>query len=368
MPFPFRQDSSFWYLTGIDVAGAILVMDKTKDYIILPKRSSYSDIFDGEIDTTSLTETSGIDEIVDEESGWKLLGQRLKRSKHAATIAPLVDYVEVYNFYSNPGRARVVSRMRTYNEELELLDLKVHLAKLRSVKQPEEVEAIKAALEITKKALKKIKRNIEKYEHEYDVEAVILAEFKSGNSKPAFNSIVASGKNASVIHHIADDSVINPQDLLLIDIGAEIENYSADVTRTFSVNNKPSKRQRQIYEAVLDVQKYAMSQLRPGVLIKEYEEKVAHYMGEQLRVLGLINSIEPSEVRKYFPTATSHFLGLDTHDVGSYEEPLVAGMILTVEPGIYIPEEGIGVRIEDDVIITEEGIEVLSVGLPSLIN
>lgn len=156
--------------------------------------------------------------------------------------------------------------------------------------------------------------------------------------------------------------------MILLDIGAEVEYYSSDISRTLSINHKPTRRQRQVYEAVADVQDYAFSLVKPGISIKDMETKIEHYMGEKLRVLGLINSIDKESVRKYYPHGTSHFLGLDTHDVGFYDKPLEPGMVITVEPGIYIPEENIGVRIEDDVLLTEAGYRLLTNNLPSLIN
>jgi Xaa-Pro aminopeptidase len=142
-----------------------------------------------------------------------------------------------------------------------------------------------------------------------------------------------------------------------------VENYAADITRTYALG-VPSKRQQQVSEAVQDVQKFALKLLKPGTSLRDYEQKVEELMGEKLLELGLIKTAEQRNIRRYYPHSTSHFLGLDVHDVGNYEQPLAAGMVLTVEPGIYIPEEKIGVRIEDDVLITKNGVEVLSKKLP----
>jgi Xaa-Pro aminopeptidase len=156
--------------------------------------------------------------------------------------------------------------------------------------------------------------------------------------------------------------------LLLIDVGAEFNHYAADITRTIAVSDKVSKRQRQVYESVHDVQQFAFGLLKEGLELRSYEEQIEHYMGEQLRVLGLISTIDKESVRKYYPHSTSHFLGLDPHDVGDYTLPLQENMVITVEPGIYIPEEGIGVRIEDDVVITKESYRNLSDNLPTTFN
>jgi len=148
-----------------------------------------------------------------------------------------------------------------------------------------------------------------------------------------------------------------------MDVGAEYQHYAADITRTISLS-APSRRQQAVHAAVLDVQAYGFSLLNPGVDLKEYEQSIEQYMGEKLRELGLIKTIDHESVRAYYPHATSHFLGLNVHDVGDYSRPLEVGNVLTVEPGIYIPAEGIGVRIEDDVLVTDTGIEILTDRLP----
>jgi Xaa-Pro aminopeptidase len=152
--------------------------------------------------------------------------------------------------------------------------------------------------------------------------------------------------------------------LLILDVGAEVEHYAADITRTFSLSGRPSSRQQAVHAAVSEVQQYAFSLLKPGVMMREYEQQIEQFMGEKLRELGLIKTIEHDEVRKFYPHATSHFLGLNVHDVGEYDRPFEAGEVLTVEPGIYIQQEGIGVRVEDDVLLTPNGIKILTDKLP----
>ncbi len=204
-----------------------------------------------------------------------------------------------------------------------------------------------------------------KYQHEYELEAEISNGFrKRGAAGHSFEPIVAGGARACTLHNVANNGQFAKSDLVVIDVGAEVEHYAADITRTISLSTAPSKRQQAVYAAVLDVQAYAFGLLKPGVLLKEYELLVEHYMGEKLRELGLIKIIDHDSVRTYFPHSTSHFLGLNVHDVGDYERPLEPGNVLTVEPGIYIEGESIGVRIEDDVLITKTGIKILSDRLP----
>lgn len=362
--FQFRQDSSFWFLTGLDDPDIVLVMDKEREYIILPTRSSSNKIFDGYPLEDEVTKISGVKSVLDEVEGWKLLGNRLKRAKHVAIFSPAPSYVSIYAFYANPARKNLLTKIRKYNMDITPLDLRPHIIKMRSIKQPMELEAIESSIDLTVKTLKNIKKSLGKYQSENELDAIVWSSFRNGGGYPAYTNMVAAGKNACTIHYNKNSDFINDKDLILLDIGAEVDHYVADITRTYA-KTQPSKRQSMVYKSVLEVRSFAMSLLKPGIMIKEYEEQVEHFMGEQLRELGLIQSISKDDVRKYYPHLTSHFLGLDPHDVGDYTKPIEPNMVLTVEPGIYIPEEEIGIRIEDDVLVTENGIKNLSGNLPT---
>jgi Xaa-Pro aminopeptidase len=365
--FPFRQDSSFWYLTGCDAHDVILVMDKNKEYLIVPERDAVVEAFDGAIDTAALAARSGIQDIVGEKEGWKRLEPRLKRVQHIATLAASPPYLERFGMYTNPARTRLISRMKEINADAELLDLRPHLSRMRTIKQPAEIAALKQAIDITIDTIKEVTRpsRLAKYAYEYEIEADITRGFrKRGAEGHAFSPIVAGGKRACTLHHIANNGALASDELAVLDIGASAAHYAADITRTVALGGKPSRRQQQVWSAVCEVQDYAFAQLKPGLIISDYEKKIETFMGEKLRELGLIKSISSEAVRAYFPHATSHFLGLDAHDAGDYDRPLEAGVVITVEPGIYIREENLGVRIEDDVLVTEAGIENLSRRLP----
>lgn len=364
--YPFRQDSSFWYLTGIDEPDIILVMDKGKEYLIVPSRTDSRSIFDGTIDTTALTERSGIADILDEKGGWKQLSSRLKKVQYVATLGASPMYIESHGLYPNPARKRLVKRLKEQNRMLELLDLRQQVIRMRMIKQAPELAAIQAAIDLTAQTLKQVARKLPKLSYEYEVEAFISQTFRNHHAGHAYQPIVAGGQNACTLHYIVNNAPLESKELLLLDVGAEVEHYAADITRTL-VPTRPSKRQQQILDTVIDVQAFALTLLKPGVNLRDYERQVEHYMGEKLRSLGLIKLIEHAEVRKYYPHATSHFLGLDVHDIGDYEQPLEPGMVLTVEPGIYIPEENIGVRIEDNIVITARGNRVLSKKLPKIL-
>ena len=174
----------------------------------------------------------------------------------------------------------------------------------------------------------------------------------------SYDPIIASGRNANTLHYTKNNSLIHKNRFLLIDMGVRYQKYNADITRT--VVEKPSKRQIKIYDAVIAIQEYAFKNLRPGISLIDYEKLMQKFIGEKLRELGLIQSISSETVREFFPHAMSHFVGVDVHDVGDREKELMPGMILTVEPGIYIRDEELGIRLEDMILITDKGNKILS--------
>lgn len=366
--FPFRQDSNFWYLTGINEPDFILVMGTETEFVIRPPRAEHRDQWDGEINLSKLSNMSGIDNFVDHHAGWNMLDRLIKKHKKVHTITPAEAYLEHLGFYVNPARGNLLNALKKHRN-IELVDIRRVLARLRQVKQPVEIEAIQQAIDITSAALLRVKKRLDKYKTEYEIVGDLTAEFiKRGATGHAYQPIVAGGLNAATIHYIDCHDNLRVNDLLLIDVGAEFSNYGADITRTFSLG-APSKRQKEIFNVVKEVQKMAFGLLKPGVLLREYEMEVDKIMAKHLVSLGLLeNEDDKQKLKKYYPHLASHFLGLDTHDSADYELPLKPGMVLTVEPGIYIPTENVGVRIEDDVLITDKGAKVLSSGLPTSLS
>lgn len=361
----FRQDSSFWYLTGLDDSDLVLVLDKGKEYLILPPEREASKIaFDGAIVAEELARISGIEEVYDQKTGWKKLESRLKKVQHVATLAAAPVFIEWHEMYSNPARARLIARMKEANPEAELLDLRPHMLRMRSIKQPIELQAMQQAIDITVDTLKDVTRKLSKYDYEYQIEADITHGFRRrGALGHSFNPIVASGANTCKLHYGTNNDSLDSARMLYMDIGAEYRHYAADITRTYFLE-KPNKRERQVYNAVVEAHALAMTLIKPGATIRDNEKKMEQFIGEKLRELGLIRSIGKEQVRKYYPHALSHHVGLDPHDVADYDRPLESGMVLAVEPGIYIPEEGIGVRIEDNVLVTAGGLEILTKKAP----
>jgi len=360
--FPFAQDSNFWYLTGVETPDAILVISETDDFVIVPGRSAVRQAFDGANDIEGITERSGIGAVLNEIQGWQYITDLVSSSKQASYLKPLSIYESSHGFYANPARRRVGERLRRTQTSLTLHDIRTELAELRCIKQPVEIGCIEAAVRTTKDTLAEITNSADfaNMQYEYELEAAITSGFrKRGTTGHAYNPIVAGGSNATTLHYDQNNARIKPSDYIVVDVGAEVEHYAADITRTL-IQDKPSARQKAVYSSVDHLQKQAIAMLRPGMLMHEYEQRFERLMMTELLELGLIHDLRDRKgMRRYYPHATSHFLGLDVHDVGDYSQPLAENMVLTCEPGIYIPEESIGVRIEDDLLITADGARIL---------
>lgn len=364
--YPYRQDSNFWYLCGVNDPGYSLVITKTRSYLISPQLTRVQRVFDEQDTEQAIKDASGVDEVISYKEGWKLLKNQLSKSKRVA--APKRMDLHHWGVTPNPSRGQLIAKLRRICPGIDIEDIRAKMSELRMVKQPEELRAIQAAIDITNETLKDVFSQgwYKKYRNENEIEAEIGYGFRKRGAKGhAFGPVIASGQAACTLHYQSNDGKINSGDLLVADVGAEINNYAADITRTFVASDKMSKRQKEVFNAVLEVQKFGISRLKPGVTVIENEKAIEAYMGKVLKKLGLIKTTDKKSIRKYYPHATSHMLGLDPHDAAIYSKPLKPGMVLTVEPGIYIPEEGIGVRIEDDVLITKTGAKVLSAKLPA---
>jgi Xaa-Pro aminopeptidase len=364
--FAFDQDASFWYLTGISEPDIVLVIDNGHEYLIVPSRSASREAFDGAVNLRQLSSSSGIKDIYTYNEGWHKLSLKLKKVKQAATLESPPAYVDSFGFYTNPARASLISSLKSHNPELELLDLAPQLVGLRTIKQPAEIKAIQVAINITNDTLKQAlsQSKLEKYEYEYQLEAELSRGYRAlGATGHSFEPIVASGQRGCTLHNVDNNGPLSKNELIVVDTGAEFKHYAADITRTIIVG-QPSKRQQAVHKAVIEVQDYALDIIKPGLIMRDYEEQIERYMGDKLIQLGLIKLNTKENVSRYYPHATSHYLGLNVHDVADYSQPIIPGVVMTVEPGIYIKEEAIGVRIEDDVLINKDGLEVLSNKLP----
>jgi Xaa-Pro aminopeptidase len=361
--FPFRQDSNFWYLTGVSTPEALLVMTASNEYLILPEREAIADVFDGAIDKDRLAEISGVTTIYAQHEGWEHLMALAK--DNPVFYAPLHKaYDEHHNLYLNPAKARLLSRLKKLEVELE--DVRRPLVHLRMIKQPVEIAAIQHAIDITVDAFKTVmtKGWFDTDSTETAVDARLAYEFTKRGGKLAYPSIVAGGQRACTLHYNDNNQSISPKELLLIDAGAEWNNYAADITRVYAPQ-KMTSQQKLVYQATKEAQAYAISLIKPGVNLRTVQKKTAAHIGKFLKSQKLITKQEPDQIHIYYPHAVSHHLGLDVHDAADYSVSLAEGMVITVEPGIYVPEWSVGVRIEDDVLVTKDGAKVLSAHLPS---
>lgn len=237
------------------------------------------------------------------------------------------------------------------------------LQEIRGVKEPEEIALMQQACDITEKGIRRLLSFIKPGVYEYEIEAELLHEFVRNRSKGfAYSPIIASGPNANVLHYLENNQPCQAGDLILMDVAAEYANYRSDLTRTLPVSGRFTDRQAAVYQAVLKVKNEATAMLVPGTLWAEYHKEVGEIMTSELLALGLLDRADVQQqdperpaYKKYFMHGTSHHIGLDTHDYGALKTPMKAGMVFTVEPGIYIPAEGMGIRLEDNVVVQEQG-------------
>lgn len=364
---PFEQHRDIFYLSGVDQEESVLVLcpncpnEKLREVLFVRETNEHIAIWEGEkLTKESATKTSGVQTIF-----WL---QDLER-----ILFELSTYVDTFYINTNEHyRSSVETETREARFTKWLLaKYPAHqtaksnpiLQHLRSIKDPIEIDLIQKACHITEKGFRRLLGFVKPNVWEYEIEAELLHEFVKNRSKGfAYTPIIASGNNANVLHYIENNKQCKEGDLILLDVAAEYANYSSDLTRTIPASGKFSERQKAVYNAVLRVKKEATKMLIPGAFWKEYHVEVGKIMTAELLNLGLIGKADVQNedkdwpaYKKYFMHGTSHHMGLDTHDYGLLHEPIQANMVFTVEPGIYIPEEGFGIRLEDDVVVQETG-------------
>lgn len=365
--YDFKQNSDMFWLTGIDQEECAVVLfpdcpvEAYREALFIKRTNEHIAVWDGHKYTKEeATAASGIKSVfwMDEFEG--LMRAVINMAGH------------IYLNTNENDRASSTAPYRDLSFALQMRErFPLHqyeraapiMQRLRSVKSPMEVEYMKHAIDISEKMLRRVLKFVKPGVKEYEVEAEVIHEFvRNGAAGHSFTPIVASGKNACVLHYIDNADTCRDGDLLLLDTGTDYGNYISDMTRTFPVNGKFTKRQKDVYNAVLRVMREAKKMLKPGVLLMEYHNDVCKVMEKELVDLGLltmedIKKQDPAwpAFKKYYMHGTSHFLGLDVHDVGMRYEPMKAGMMFSCEPGIYIPQEGIGIRLENEILITENG-------------
>ena len=356
---PFVQEANFWWLSGIDAPGWWLIIDGTagKSWLTAPAVTDSHRLFDGSLPPETALRISGADGVLEyDEAVAKLRGL----AKHHSVAYTLGDppYAGYVDFTLNPAPKKLRGLLeRTF---ASVQDCRKDVARLRAVKQPPELAAIDKAVALTIKTIGAVKAGLGSYRHEYEAEAELTYGFRRQGARHAFMPVVASGKNACTLHYSENASGLGRQQLVLIDAGARLHGYPADITRTFAVQ-EPTKRQAEVHKAVQEAERRIIALLEPELKLEDYVRAADAIMKDALVTLGLMRGLEDDEsYRRYFPHAVSHGLGVDVHDSLGGWKYLQPGMVLTVEPGIYIPEEGIGVRIEDDIVITNDGHRNLS--------
>ena len=364
---PFEQHRDIFYLCGVDQEESLLILvtgkkiSDNKSILLLKETNDHIAVWEGpKLNKDQAYEVSGIDEVYWLKDQEKIINQIMQSSTNI--------YINKNEHYR--AKIEVETRETRFNNWI----LKKYpnkkqfrsnpiLQRLRSVKDEVEIDLIKHACEITNKGFRRILNFVKPEVWEYEIEAEFIHEFLINRSKRfAYTPIIASGNNANILHYIENNMQCKDGDLILLDVGAEYANYSSDMTRTIPVNGKYSKRQADVYNSVLRVKNAATKMLIPGTDWKEYHIEVGKLMTSELLGLGLLDkadiqneSKEKPAYKKYFMHGTSHHMGLDTHDYGLLDEPMKKNMVFTVEPGIYLPNEGFGVRLEDDVVIQNNG-------------
>ena len=364
---PFEQHRDIFYLSGIDQEESILLLfpdcpnEKYREILFVRETNDHIAVWEGaKLTKKAAFETSGIKSVYWLQDLEKIL---FELSTYCDTF-----YINTNEHY----RANVETETREDRFTKWLLaKYPAHsvaksspiMHRLRSVKDPIELDLMQRACNITEKGFRRILDFVKPGVWEYEIEAELIHEFVRNRSKGfAYSPIIASGNSANVLHYMENNKECKSGDLILLDIAAEYANYKSDLTRTIPVSGKFSERQKAVYNAVNYVKKEATKLLVPGTLWKEYHLEVGDIMTSELLKLGLLDKADVQNedkdwpaYKKYFMHGTSHHIGLDTHDYGLLHEKMQANMVFTVEPGIYIPDEGFGIRLEDDVVVQEKG-------------
>lgn len=368
--YPFSPDRNFYYATGIDREDCILFLAKTRTEVtqtlFIPRDNGQMAKWVGANMTpqeaaaiSGIADIAFLDEFEDIfsaylfKNGIKKVWLDLEKREWDGTTSPALRFAE---------------KLRQNAPQVVLGDLYPIFAELRLIKEEWELERMRKAMEITRLGIEEMMRQAKPGSYEYEIEAAFdFILKKNGVKEKAFQTIAAGGKRGTILHYMQNDQPIADGELLLVDAGAQWGWYNGDISRTFPVNGKFSERQKLVYNIVLEGQRRVIEAIRPGVVFSSLNELLKDYYFDALREIGLVQ--EKADVAKYYYHSVSHYLGAETHDVGRYgERTLAPGMVLTVEPGLYIEEWEIGIRIEDDILVTEKGHEVMTAAMPKTIE
>ena len=372
----FKQNTELFWLSGIEQEGSMVILfpdnpdPKFREVLVLVRPQELKEIWDGKrLRAAEAKAISGMTTIVWED----VLDGVLQQWVHLASAIYLdSNENDRKNNLLRTSEYRFIDEMKARYPLHTFCRAATIMKELRAVKSKEEVAVIQKAIDITEVAFRRLLQFIKPGVNEYEIEAEIYHSFLSQRATGvAYHSIIASGDNARTLHYVSNNNICKDGELVLMDFGAEYGGYCADLTRTVPVNGKFTKRQKQVYNACLHLHDYAKSILKPGISILHYTDKVGEEATQQFLKIGLLRKsdvknedAENRAYRKYLYHGISHHLGLDVHDLGTRTAPITAGMVFTVEPGIYIKEENMGVRIENNIWITKTGNQDLMKNMP----
>ena len=361
--FEYIPHRNFFYLTGLQEENIRLLILKNdgqvKEMLFIEETTEFMRQWYGEkLSKEEASEISGIPttniHFIDKFDN--LFRAMMMYARGLGVKPPKNLYLDLYRFKSNkkPESLHQFASLIDNYKELTVKNANEHISYLRMFKSEDEINDLKKAIDITDIALKRIMRSLKERTNEHQVVADYVHEITLNGSKGiSFNTIMASGVNAAVLHYEDNNSEMNKEDLMLCDLGCLWNNYGSDITRTYPISGKYSDRQKVLYEIVLKANKESIKFVKPGITWGELNTFAKDLIAEECIKIGLIK--EKEEIGKYFYHSIGHFLGLDVHDIGQYNLPIEEGMVLTIEPGLYIKEEGIGIRIEDDILVTKDG-------------
>lgn len=353
--YPFTVNRNFNYLTGINSENIIYLAikkdGKVEERLYVEKSNPLMEKWVGtKLSKEEATNLSGV-EIVDYTENFrasfnKLISNDKYKKLYIDMQRKAWDEIDSFSL-------KFAKEINSRYPFLQIENLYYSIAKLRYIKDDFEIRKIKKAIEITNDGIVQIMKNMSSNVKEYELEAHYDFILKKNGVKPSFKTIAAAGKNATILHYISNDSMVDQDELVLFDLGVEYENYCSDISRTLPASGKFTERQVELYNIVLNAQLETIKAIKPNKTLSEINDITKKHLAKGLKEIGLIN--EDSELSKYYYHGVSHMLGLDTHDVCESGLKLKQGMVITVEPGIYVEEESIGIRIEDDVLVTKDG-------------
>ena len=361
--YPFEVNRNFYYLSGINQEQAVLLIAKgekqAESYLFIEGYDPIKALWDGA--GLSFEEASKISQIKmenvrDIKTLDTFVSQLLQVSRRAIFGLIDVSYFDLERQSVTQSPTDAMTYQKKLSKLYPALSIKTNqmiLAELRTIKDQDEVLMIQKASDITKKALEFMQKHLKPGIKEFEAEASYNYVLNMHRTTPSFDTIAAGGKNATVLHYVNNSDEIKDGDLVLFDLGVKYEQYASDVSRTYPVNGKFTKRQKEVYEVVLEANEKTIEWLKAGKTLKEFNDFGKQILIDGAKRLGLIEKDE--DINKYYYHSLGHYLGLDVHDVGNYAKPIPEGAIITVEPGLYIAEEGIGIRIEDDILVTKDG-------------